>query len=272
MPKRLAFYVLLALSLALGACSTPPAKKPPYVLNSDYSATGHNSRVRHIVIHYTASPLEHALKTLTQGQVSSHYLISAGPNPVVYQLVDEHRRAWHAGLSRWYEHTDLNTSSLGIELVNAGPLNAKQWAPYTSAQIEILMTLLQDLVARHQVAPENIVGHSDVAPQRKIDPGPLFPWKQLAEAGLGRWFDAEQAQAYALHYATIGLPDSQSTQLLLKNLGYPIATDGIWDQSSQNVLRAFQMHYRPCQYDGELDAETAGILRALQPYATSKTN
>lgn len=257
-------YLLLALSLILSACSFS-SDNSTYLLNTDYQATGHNSRVRHIVIHYTASSFERALKTLTEGEVSSHYLIASGPNPIVYQLVDESRRSWHAGLSQWYEHTDLNTSSIGIEIVNAGQLSENEWDHYDQAQIDALIALLHDLVARHGVAPENIVGHSDIAPQRKIDPGPLFPWELLATAGLGRWFDRDEALFFSTYYANHGLPSPQATQLFLKQLGYPIATDGIWTQSSKNVLRAFQMHYRPSQYNGELDAETAGILHALQP-------
>lgn len=263
MPNQyLRYGALLILNLLLSACGHLPMSS--YPINTDYSTANHNSRVRHIVIHYTASPFERALKTLTQGNVSSHYLITAGPRPVIYQLVDENRRAWHAGVSHWYDHYDLNTSSIGIEIVNEGQLAEDSWAAYDPAQIEALTALLNDLVTQHQIAPENIVGHSDIAPQRKIDPGPLFPWEQLAAAGLGRWFDHERALGYSAHYTQAGLPDPLNTQLQLQAIGYPIVANGVWNQESRNVLRAFQMHYRPALYNGELDAETAGILRALQ--------
>src|SRR5690606_25423108 len=98
-------------------------------------------------------------------------------------LVDENRRAWHAGISEWYGRPDINTVSIGIEIVNPGGADTA-WAPYSQAQIDVLKLLLSDIIKRHGIDPDNIVGHSDIAPQRKVDPGPLFPWKQLADAGL----------------------------------------------------------------------------------------
>lgn len=264
MPKLLAYATCLGLSVLLSACSTQPQQA--YHLNTDHQSISQSSRVRHIVLHYTSSPFKEALDTLTQGEVSSHYLISDETQPVIYQLVDENRRAWHAGLSEWAGQPDINTSSIGIELVNAGPLDQKNWASYPTEQIEILIALLHDLVKKHNIAPQNIVAHSDIAPQRKIDPGPLFPWELLAQSGLGRWFDPATAQHFYDYYEAEGLPSAQDTQRLLQNLGYPIATDGIWNQASIRVLQAFQMHYRPTLYDGELDTETAGLLRALQPH------
>lgn len=263
MPKLLAYAACFGLSVLLSACSTQPHT---YHLNHDHQSISQDSRVRHIVLHYTASPFKEALKTLTQGEVSSHYLISDEAQPVVYQLVDEHRRAWHAGLSKWFDQPDINTSSLGIELVNAGRLDQNNWASYSTEQIKVLIALLNNLVKKHNIASHNIVAHSDIAPQRKIDPGPLFPWEQLAQAGLGRWFDPATAQHFHDYYEAEGLPSAQETQLLLYNLGYPIATDGVWDQSSTRVLQAFQMHYRPTLYNGVLDTETASLLRALQPH------
>lgn len=250
--------------LLIGACSHTPSIGG-YPVISHHQAQGQSSRARHIVLHYTSSPTAEALHTLTQGQVSSHYLISDSQPPKLYQLVDESRRAWHAGISHWYKHSDLNTSSIGIEIVNPGHDETGQWVPYHSEQIDVLIALLQDLVERHQISASNIVGHSDIAPQRKIDPGPLFPWQQLAQVGLGRWFDSHKAQYYSAHYEIVGLPDTRSIQQQLQAIGYLITTDGVWNQASTNVLRAFQMHYRPSQHNGELDAETAGILRALQP-------
>lgn len=266
MRKAIRLGFLMAACVLLSACSglTP---QPDYELNTDFEAQGQSSRVRHIVIHYTSSPFPVALKTLTEQDVSSHYLISDTARPVVYQLVDENRRAWHAGVSSWYDYPDLNTSSIGIELVNEGRRPDLSWAPYAPQQVDTLIALLRDLVAKHNIAAEHIVGHSDVAPQRKIDPGPLFPWKQLAQAGLGRWFDTATAQHFTDYYAAEGLPSALESQQLLKQIGYRIDPTGLWDAASTNVLRAFQMHYRPARYDGILDTETAGILRALQPEA-----
>lgn len=263
MRNALRLSLLTGVCILVSACSGL-APQPDYVLNTDFEAQGQSSRIRHIVIHYTSSPFPVALKTLTEQDVSSHYLISDTTRPVVYQLVDENRRAWHAGLSSWYDYPDINTSSIGIELVNEGRRPDLSWAPYTPQQVDTLIALLRDLVAKHAIAAEHIVGHSDIAPQRKIDPGPLFPWEQLAQAGLGRWFDAATAQHFADYYAAEGLPSALESQQLLQQIGYRIDLTGLWDDASINVLRAFQMHYRPARYDGILDTETAGILRALQ--------
>src|SRR5690606_9759033 len=113
----------------------------------------------------------------------------------VYQLVDESRRAWHAGASSWYGRSGVNSGSIGVEVVNPGKRD-ETWSAYSPRQIATLATLLRDLISRHQVKPQNIVGHSDIAPQRKIDPGPLFPWKKLADEGIGRWYDEAAAQRY----------------------------------------------------------------------------
>ena len=116
-------------------------------------------------------------------------------NKPIYKLVDENQRAWHAGESQWKGRTWLNSSSIGIEIVNKGFRDTPQgrvWYPYTEGQIQTLIALLKDLKTRHGVPGANIVGHSDIAPQRKVDPGPLFPWQRLAEAGLIRWPDAAQ--------------------------------------------------------------------------------
>lgn len=257
----------LAIVSLLSACAQSPIIKLDNGLAVDTSlnAVGQNSRVRQIVLHYTAGDTPTSLKVLSQQDVSSHYLITDDKTPVVYRLVEEDRRAWHAGVSHWGEHRDLNTSSIGIEIVNAGRLADGQWAPYSDAQIETVIRLLQDLVQRHRIPPDNIVGHSDIAPQRKTDPGPLFPWKRLAKAGLGRWYDPQTVAYYQQEFA-LALPSINTIQQQLAKLGYNVPTHGQWDRATQNVLAAFQMHYRPSVYDGQLDAETAAILAALSQH------
>src|SRR5690625_4279052 len=158
------------------------------VIDRSIQAKSHDSRVGIVVLHYTATGKNASLKILSEQNVSSHYLITDDPRPVVYQLVDESRRAWHAGVSEWYGRTDINAASIGVEIVNPGG-SGTTWAPYSEAQIEPLITLLHDIMQRHEIAPHNLVGHSDIAPQRKVDPCPLFPWKRLADEGLGRWYD-----------------------------------------------------------------------------------
>jgi N-acetylmuramoyl-L-alanine amidase len=251
----------LLLLILLAACGTYPG---PNGLTIDHSirAVAQNSRVSIVVLHYTSANNANSLEILSRQNVSSHYLITDNPTPHVYQLADENRRAWHAGVSQWYGHTSINSLSVGIELVNAGG-QGHVWAPYNPAQITTLITLLHDIVERNQIKPENIVGHSDVAPQRKVDPGPLFPWKQLAQAGLGRWYDDQQVAENIQTLRQSGLPDIHWFQKELIRIGYSAPTTGILDKATKNVLTAFQMHYRPTDYDGQPDLETAAILKAL---------
>jgi len=254
-----AAVLMLAL---LGACSTYPS---PGGLTIDHSiqAKSQNSRVEFVVLHYTSSNNGVALKTLSQGNVSSHYLITDDPTPHVYQLVGENRRAWHAGVSQWYGSCNLNSASIGIEIVNEGG-SGQVWAPYSEAQIAVLKVLLRDIVQRHQIKAANIVGHSDIAPQRKVDPGPLFPWKELARAGLGRWYDEDQVAGNIRALERSGMPTVRWFQQELVRVGYAAPSTGVLDKATRNVLRAFQMHYRPSRYDGRPDIETAAILQTLQ--------
>lgn len=262
----------LALPLLLAAC----ASRGPEGLSVDRSiqAKSQNSRVSSIVLHYTSSGNEASLRILSERNVSAHYLITNESRPHVYQLVSENRRAWHAGVSEWYGRGDLNSTSIGIELVNHGLMSdprsgrlegpgADQWDSYSTQQVRTLAILLKDIMARHQVKPENIVGHSDIAPQRKIDPGPLFPWRELARQGVGRWYDEALAQQYATEFLVNGLPPVSWVQAELRRVGYSVPDSGTLDKTTINVLGAFQMHYRPALYDGQPDAESLGILKAL---------
>lgn len=253
---RLVFLAFSALFLA--ACSSGPS------INDSFSARSQSSRVQYIVLHYTSTDLAHSLALLTEGEVSSHYLIDANP-PTIYRLVDEDRRAWHAGDSAWQGRTWLNASTLGIELVNQGYAegpDGRAWQPYSEAQIGALIELLKDLVRRHQLPIDSIIGHSDIAPQRKVDPGPLFPWRRLAEAGLIRWPDAAAVAREQARFAT-ALPDAAWFQGQLQQLGFVTPHSGVLDEATRNVLAALQMKYRPARYDGEPDAETAAILQVL---------
>ncbi|MCD0503756.1 N-acetylmuramoyl-L-alanine amidase [Bordetella petrii] len=265
-PHRIAGPALLALAMALGGCAS--RQEPPRLhIDDSITATGQDSRVRYVVLHYTSTTLEHSLKLLSRGNVSSHYLITDQASPRVYRLVDETRNAWHAGASSWYRQVSLNPVSIGIELVNGGrddhAPGGTGWQPYSQAQIQSLILLLQDVLARHGIAPENVVGHSDIAPQRKTDPGPLFPWKQLADAGIGRWFDEAQAAANWVGLQRQGVPEVAWFQRQLAQLGYACPQHGKLDRATRNVIAAFQMHYRPSNYDGQPDAETAAIMMAL---------
>lgn len=258
--RRLFGPCLLTL---LAACAGAPHEPPTLKIDRSIQAQSQNSRVEFIVLHYTSASNERSLEILSRRNVSSHYLITDEPAPHVYQLVDESRRAWHAGVSQWYGSSGINAASIGIEIVNPGGAGT-EWAPYSEAQIKTLILLMKDIVQRHQVKPHNIVGHSDIAPQRKVDPGPLFPWKRLADAGLARWYDEEKAALYRTEFKRKGLPSTAWIQDELDRVGYDTPRHGKLDKATRNVIKAFQMRYRPRLYDGIPDAETLGILRSLR--------
>jgi N-acetylmuramoyl-L-alanine amidase len=251
--------------LVLAGC----ASRYPEGVDVDRSilAVSQDSRVRFIVLHYTAGDDAASLLTLSRGDVSAHYLVTDTRPVHVYQLVPEDRNAWQAGESSWYGHTAINNSSIGIEIVNAGDTRAAdgtlRWEPYHEDQIQTVMLLVRDIARRHGVRPKNIVGHSDVAPQRKVDPGPQFPWRRLAEAGLGRWYDESAAAEFQTFFEKNGMPDAAWFQAQLARAGYEVPRSGVFDPETTRVIAAFQMHYRPSRCDGVADVETASVLMAL---------
>lgn len=251
------FLIASLLSLLAGCASGPR-------IDRSHVSANHDNRVQFVVLHYTNASLERSLALLTQGEVSSHYLIGDGP-ATIYQLVDESRRAWHAGDSQWRGRTWLNSSSIGIEIVNPGFTDTpagRVWHPYSEAQIQSLIVLLKDIVQRNGIEPRNIIGHSDIAPLRKLDPGPLFPWKRLADAGLGIWPQAS-AVARQQAYFDANPPGIAWYQQQLARLGYGLEQTGVLDQATRSTLAAFQMHFRPQRHDGMPDAQSAAILHVL---------
>lgn len=259
------FRVLALVALLLSGCSG-------LKFDDSYQSVGHDSRVQFIVLHYTASDLPRSLQLLTGNQVSSHYLIAEEP-ATVYRLVDENRRAWHAGNSQWNGRTWLNSPSIGIEMVNKGytttPQGQKVWQPWSEAQIDALVLLLKDIMQRHGLTAASVVGHSDIAPQRKVDPGPAFPWQRLAQEGLIYWPEAQAVATY-LKVFEEQLPAVAWFQEQLAQVGYAVPEHGEFDQATRNVLAAFQMKYRPQLYDGEPDAQTAAMLLALTTQMSSQ--
>ena len=251
-------YISMGGILLLTACSS-------LKFDDSYQSVGQDSRVQYIVLHYTSSDVNRSLKVLTQEPVSSHYLIAEQP-ATIYRLVDENQRAWHAGNSEWQGRTWLNSSSIGIEMVNRGyTLNAvgqKEWHAWSEPQIDALVLLLKDIMQRHDLTASSVVGHSDIAPQRKVDPGPLFPWHRLAKEGLILWPDAQLVAEYNATF-TRQLPTTAWFQAQLAEVGYAVSQDGELDKATRNVLAAFQMKYRPQLYDGQPDAQTAALLLAL---------
>ena len=260
-PHRLRRLVLAgtAAALLLAGCASGPA------LDTTYTARGQDSRVLYLILHYTTIDTPTSIKVLTTEEVSSHYLVSDGPKPVIYRLVDENRRAWHAGPSEWKGHTALNASSIGIEIVNLGWRERdgqKVWFDYPPEQVEVLVPLIKDIVKRHQIRPDRILGHSDIQPQWKPDPGPRFPWQRLADEGLIIWPDAAKVAQREPAFAQ-QLPDVAWFQERLATHGFKVPRSGVLDKETRNVVAAFQMKYRPERFDGTPDARTAALLAAL---------
>ena len=252
------------IAVLAGCAATVP---DTLVIDRSISSPNHSSRVQFVVLHYTVGDLSRSLNQFTRGEVSTHYLITDDEPARILQLVDENRSAWHAGISQWRGRTWLNASSIGIEIVNPGfkenPDGTLIWQPYSESQIRAVMLLLRDIMQRHGIKPENVVGHSDIAPTRKLDPGPLFPWKRLADAGLARWYDPAAFDAARARFAMFGLPDIAWFQQQLAKAGYEVPQHGELDDNTRKVLRAFQMRFRPLNIDGTPDVETAAILAAL---------
>jgi N-acetylmuramoyl-L-alanine amidase len=208
-----------------------------------------------LILHYTGmTSAEAALDRLCDpaAKVSAHYLIEEDGK--VWRLVAEDRRARHAGESGWAGRTDINSHSIGIELANPG----HEWGyrPFPEAQMAALEEVCRDILARHAIPPRFVLGHSDVAPHRKIDPGELFDWARLARAGIGLWPDSARSPARK--------PEGiAAVQTALAAYGYALPVTGVPDERTRQVLAAFQRHFRPARCDGEPDAETLRGLAVL---------
>jgi N-acetylmuramoyl-L-alanine amidase len=245
------------------------------VVKTYFPAIAQNFRQRYLILHYTALPDDKSITVLTQQAVSSHYLVNNTGDNEIYQLVDENKRAYHAGVSAWRADKNLNDTSIGIEIVNTGyttdSTGNKVFAPFDDAQIKKVAALVKDIVSRYQIPATNILAHSDIAPTRKQDPGPLFPWKKLYdEYQIGMWYDEAQKQSF---YDLATSTDFQSkyndpafifnVQTQLQKFGYGLDLSGKWDDATKKTIEAFQYHFRPQNYNGIMDAETFSILQAL---------
>ncbi len=249
-----------------------------------FQSESFSTRIRFVVIHYTSIDWENSLKVLTNEryEVSSHYLIPEGGDDTysdqikIFQLVDEENRAWHAGISKWEERTNINDQSIGIELVNQAECSVRQGSQYDytnnyiclfsefdSDQIDQLILLLKDILSRHdEIKPTYIVGHSDISPDRKFDPGPKFPWKKLYENGIGAWYDDQTFEKYNNQFKR-KIPDINQIQCALKRYGYGIEVTNKMDEQTFFVIRAFQYHFTPNKSDGSISVDTVSALWAL---------
>jgi N-acetylmuramoyl-L-alanine amidase len=208
------------------------------------------SRVDLLILHYTGmTSAAAALDRLCDpaAEVSAHYLIAE--DGTAWQLVEETRRAWHAGRGFWAGASNINDRSIGIELVNPG--HEHGYRPFPEPQIAALERLCRAILARHPIAAERVLGHSDIAPERKTDPGELFPWERLARAGIGLWPDFAAGDALA------DAGDIRAAQRRLARIGYDARLTGRLDAATRAILTAFQRHWRPEDCAGGLDAETA---------------
>ncbi len=202
-----------------------------------------------LVLHYTGMrTAEEALARLCdpEAKVSAHYTIDRDGR--VYAHVPEARRAWHAGVSWWAGECNVNARSIGIELVNPG--HEFGYEPFPKPQISALIDLADGILARHPIPACRVIGHSDVAPARKMDPGELFPWPELAEFGIGLWPQFSP-------FARVAETDREA----FARLGYGLAPHV--DVPFEAVVTAFQRHWRPAQVDGVFDDETAYRLATL---------
>ena len=256
-----------------------------------------NSRVDYVVIHATSANFAESVRLLTTRTgypVSAHYLIPDENDPTyghrrlrLHQFVKESQRAWHAGVSYWAGDTGLNARSIGIEIVNEfscelntdaaediGPDAAEDIGPdalvcdfplFSEAQIEMLIELLRGIQQRHpRIGPLDFVAHSDIAVphRRRSDPGPHFPWRRLYDEGIGAWYDEETRLQYVERFENRP-PTVERLQAALLRLGYLVEPTGELDHQTRFAVRAFQLHFRPSDYRGVPDAETAAILWSL---------
>jgi N-acetylmuramoyl-L-alanine amidase len=201
-----------------------------------------------LILHYTGmQSAQEAIDRLRDpvARVSSHYVVDE--DGAVLRLVPEERRAWHAGVSYWRGHTELNARSIGIEIVNPG----HEWGyrDFPVLQLAAVCDLCLDILSRHPVPARNVVAHSDVAPDRKEDPGERFDWRSLAENGVGLWPEDGS-----------DISDVSDVRAALSDIGYRVAPEGAIDA----VLRAFQRHWRPEAITGEVDAGTLARLFAVR--------
>ncbi len=211
-----------------------------------------------LLLHYTGmQSVEAALARLCDpaAKVSAHYCIDE--DGTVTRLVDEARRAWHAGVSSWAGDSDINARSIGIELVNPG--HEFGYRPFPAPQMAALTALARDILARHAIPPRRVLGHSDVAPTRKQDPGELFEWAALAAAGIGLW-PAPAAGPPGPPPRPPGIADFQAA---LARYGYRVPRHGRLDEETRAVVVAFQRHFRPAAVTGEIDPQTAARLEGL---------
>ncbi len=236
----------------------------------------HNER-RHaismLVLHYTGmDSAQAALARLAdpEASVSAHYVVLE--DGAIVQMVAEQNRAWHAGIAQWEGDDDLNSRSIGIEIVNGGhdfPLADGALPPFPRVQIAAVISLCKAILARHDIPRTRIVGHSDIAPDRKCDPGEHFPWESLGEHGVGIWpVQASSRPGRVLRGRGLSAGEVSASvsrmQEDLAAIGYGLALTGVFDAKTQAVVTAFQRRWRPLQVTGEADLACLSTIAAVE--------
>jgi N-acetylmuramoyl-L-alanine amidase len=218
------------------------------VPSPNYDARPHDAPIDILLLHYTGMETGAAAVARLcdpESRVSAHYTVDE--DGTVFAHVAEGARAWHAGVSYWAGERNVNARSIGIEIVNPG--HEFGYRSFPDAQVEAVMELASDIFSRHAIAPARVLGHSDVAPARKLDPGELFPWGKLALAGIGLWPQTRKMR--------LNVPFTDG----LRAFGYGLPPD--MDVPAETVIEAFQRHWRPAKIDGVADKECEAILAAL---------
>jgi len=237
---------------------SPVAKKIVASPNHD----PRESRIDMLLLHYTGmQTADEALARLSdrEARVSCHYFVDEDGR--VTQMVAEAQRAWHGGAGSWKGAADINSRSIGIEIVNPG--HEFGYRDFPDAQIDAVIALCRDIIKRRHIARERVLAHSDVAPTRKKDPGEKFPWGKLAAAGIGLWVDpAPIAEGRTLSANDRGAPVEDLQKQLIK-FGYGLEVSRLYDDATRSVVTAFQRHFRPERVDGLADPSTMDTLRHL---------
>jgi N-acetylmuramoyl-L-alanine amidase len=221
-------------------------------------------QIKFIVFHYTGMEKESAaINRLTniQSKVSSHYLIKN--NGEILTLVPDLYTAWHAGISSWKNHNSLNANSIGIEISNPG--HKFGYVDFTKKQIKSLIKLSKFLIHKYKIKKNNILGHSDIAPDRKTDPGEKFPWELLFKNKIGFWYQLDKKKLKILRGNKISIKNNQLCKIKLKKLGYPSSSKIFKNNFKFNkfLIRAFQRRFRPALIDGQIDQECMLIINKL---------
>jgi len=242
--------------------------------SSSYVAIGKNERIQFIVVHYTAIDNAASIKELTTNKVSSHFLVLDEDDNKIYSLVPLEQRAWHAGASAFRGRTNINDTSVGIEIVSDGiakefisdpnPYHPyDHYVDYKPIQIEKVAQIIKYVAEKYNVPARNIVAHSDIAPSRKKDPGAKFPWKELYDKyNIGAWYDEADKQTF-MDEEKFKATSIREIKDELRKYGYEINRFDEWDKESKDVVYAFQLHFNPKNATGEMDLETFAILKAL---------